>query len=387
MSNSSTRLRCRNGSPHFSFTYQLTPTPTLGGCIPRTSVKRGFPGHPYPPFAHPGSYTLIQTNGRSLEQYQLINISRRRVPPGAFTKDGTRVIVVNRQVIATINLETLETKVIVPDVGYRPGGSSGIEVGAISGDVYNFKDHTLYSVNTDTLARRTLVTLAEGNNMSDINADETLLFGTFTQPDPDRTRANTWPPPGTVMHASDGRVFTFAEMREVLINQRLEQRVPKKPFTVDLKFGARTVIHETTNWLGHVQCSPTDPSLIMFCHEGNWHKVARIWTIRTDGSDRTKIHTRTMNMEIAGHEFMSPDGATIWHDLQTRAAKTFGSPATISPTVAAAGITLGATNGPSILMFRPTARSSPATVETPRWSRMRPTANTSTFTAPAVFPT
>ena len=33
-----------------------------------------------------------------------------------------------------------------------------------------------------------------------------------------------------------------------------------------------------------------------------------IWTIRTDGSALTKIHTRTMNMEIAGHEFFSADG-------------------------------------------------------------------------------
>lgn len=35
-------------------------------------------GHPYPPVAHPESYTLNQTNGRSLEEYQLIYISRGR---------------------------------------------------------------------------------------------------------------------------------------------------------------------------------------------------------------------------------------------------------------------------------------------------------------------
>lgn len=31
----------------------------------------------------------------------------------------------------------------------------------------------------------------------------------------------------------------------------------------------------------------------MFCHEGPWRKVDRIWTIRADGSGLTKIHTRT----------------------------------------------------------------------------------------------
>jgi oligogalacturonide lyase len=61
----------------------------------------------------------------------------------------------------------------------------------------------------------------------------------------------------------------------------------------------------------------------MFCHEGPWHKVDRIWTIRTDGTGLTKVHARTMNMEIAGHEFWSADGKTIWYDLQTPRGEDF----------------------------------------------------------------
>ena len=37
-------------------------------------------------------------------------------------------------------------------------------------------------------------------------------------------------------------------------------------------------------WLNHEQFSPTDPTLIMFCHEGTWHEADRIWTICTDGT-------------------------------------------------------------------------------------------------------
>ena len=47
------------------------------------------------------------------------------------------------------------------------------------------------------------------------------------------------------------------------------------------------------------------------------------WTIRTDGTGLTKIHTRTMDMEIDGHEFFSPDGKTIWYDLQTPRGEVF----------------------------------------------------------------
>ena len=65
------------------------------------------------------------------------------------------------------------------------------------------------------------------------------------------------------------------------------------------------VIHRATDWLNHLEFSPTDPTLLMFCHEGPWHKVDRIWTIRTDSGQITKIHTRTMAVEIFGHEFWS----------------------------------------------------------------------------------
>jgi oligogalacturonide lyase len=92
---------------------------------------------------------------------------------------------------------------------------------------------------------------------------------------------------------------------------------PRVLFTVSTKTGEVKEIFNEHEWLGHLQFSPTDPNLIMFCHEGTWHEVDRIWTIRTDGTGLKKIHTRTMNMEIAGHEFFSADGKNIWYDLQT----------------------------------------------------------------------
>src|SRR5262249_6968550 len=75
-------------------------------------------------------------------------------------------------------------------------------------------------------------------------------------------------------------------------------------------------IHQGTNWFNHLQFSPTDPTLLQFCHEGPWHKLDRIWHIRTDGSGLRLMHARTMPMELAGHEFWSHDGKTVWFDLR-----------------------------------------------------------------------
>src|SRR5262249_47214499 len=108
---------------------------------------------------------------------------------------------------------------------------------------------------------------------------------------------------------------------------RLEARraagLPMVLYTIQIKTGEVKKIHHGNDWFNHVQFSPTDPALLLFCHEGPWHKVDRIWTIRTDGTGLRKVHTRTMDMEIAGHEFFSPDGKAIWNDLQPPKGKEF----------------------------------------------------------------
>lgn len=128
-----------------------------------------------------------------------------------------------------------------------------------------------------------------------VNADETLLLG------------------GT----SD---LTPGESAKLTAEER--RNAPSVLFTVDLKTGELKVIHRTNDWLGHVQFSPTDPDLCMFCHEGNWEKVDRIWLInpsksKTDAdgkvvSNARVAYKRTEPREIVGHEFWHPDGKTIW---------------------------------------------------------------------------
>jgi oligogalacturonide lyase len=91
----------------------------------------------------------------------------------------------------------------------------------------------------------------------------------------------------------------------------------------NLKTGEAKTVGYQYAWLNHLQFSPTDPNLLLYCHEGTWHEVDRVWTIRTDGSAMKLMHKRSMDMEIAGHEFWSYDGKTVWFDLQTPRSKEF----------------------------------------------------------------
>jgi oligogalacturonide lyase len=149
-----------------------------------------------------------------------------------------------------------------------------------------------------------------------VNADETLLAGSFVEggprPSPAPPSPSSSPGPGRARAGRGGG-----------LEDRWAARLPMRLYTIAIATGEVATFHPSTDWLNHVQFSPTDPTLLMFCHEGPWHKVDRIWTIRTDGTDLRKIHTRTMDMEIAGHEFFGPDGATIWYDLQTPKSRVF----------------------------------------------------------------
>jgi oligogalacturonide lyase len=131
-----------------------------------------------------------------------------------------------------------------------------------------------------------------------LNADETLLGGVWAT-DAEKEISRKYPQKGDYF------------------NRIYEAKLPRTLFVIDIKKKKLIKLFTDSAWLNHVQFSPTDPELLMFCHEGPWHKVNRIWTININTGDIKLMHKRTMEMEIAGHEWFAPDGKTIWFDLQT----------------------------------------------------------------------
>jgi len=243
----------------------------------------------------------------------------------AYTAAGDKVIITTPEGISTLDLKTRKIDSVVT------GKVRVIMAARKSREVYYLKDGVIYAANLDTHVSRKIGTPPPHGSVSTLNADETLLAGSTVIGAAVQTSgtALTAAPmlPGTAgtQHwvGPDGKPLTYAEHKEQVLNQRLEQHLPMTLFTLNIKTGEVKTFFHSTDWLNHLQFSPTDPTLLMFCHEGPWHKVDRIWTIRTDGTGLTKIHTRTMNMEIAGHEFWSPDGKTIWYDLQTPQGEDF----------------------------------------------------------------
>jgi oligogalacturonide lyase len=248
-----------------------------------------------------------------------------------YSVDGKKLIFTAPSGIWTVNLETRELDQVVEgrvetllcgfesgDVFYirrtRRGGDDGDGEFRPQGDIRPRPDGgrgrgggfrrggEVFAANLDTHEERRIAKLPEeygGGNVA-INADETLVVGIGV--DPEGESKPRTPPDGRY----EGRLLPG-----------WSSGAPRVLYTIDVATGETKVIHRSNDWLNHLQCSPTDPQQILFCHEGPWHYVDRTWIIRADGSDLTMIHPRTMDMEIEGHEFFSRDGKTVWYDLQT----------------------------------------------------------------------
>lgn len=216
----------------------------------------------------------------------------------AFTADGKEMVYTTPDGISVLDLATSKTRPVVR------GRVRIVSTGHKTQNVYymKFEDHSLYATNVDTGTTRKLATLPSHEGVSTINADETLAAGA----------AVVGRIPESLRYGPGHRLLSKGQMME----RTLAAHLPRVLFTINLKTGERKVILHSTDWLNHLQFSPIDPTLLLYCHEGPWHKVDRIWIIRTDGTHNRLVHKRTMEMEIAGHEFWSHDGKTIWYDLQ-----------------------------------------------------------------------
>jgi oligogalacturonide lyase len=246
----------------------------------------------------------------------------------AYTPDLKTMIYTAPDGIHTLDLATRKTKLLVPNPPrpanaadgqqFRFGGVHAIIAGRVTNSVFytmaNPETHVIaiYKADVYTGAVTKLTDLPQGMSVATINADETLGAGTLNdEPSTAEYGANRVNPAGV----QAGPLVQPANKGEMM-ERRLAARIPLTLYTINLQTGKLTPLLHSTDWINHLLFSPKDPNLLMYCHEGPWQKVDRIWMIHTDGTHNTLIHKRTFAMEIAGHEFWGIDGETIWYDWQ-----------------------------------------------------------------------
>src|SRR5215470_17503155 len=213
----------------------------------------------------------------------------------AFTASGDKMVFANTATNRSRDFFAYDWHTRKIDLLTDGGTNRGEIVAPKSRQLFYMRDSAVYATHLDTRATKKIAELPRGWRGLTINADETLLAGAFGQGAAEISRGQP-------------RSYWFKAIHDA--------KLPHVLFTLDIATGKTNIIHQGNDWFNHVQFSPSDPSLLMFCHEGPWQLVDRIWNIHTDGSSLRLNHERTVTNEIAGHEFWSTDGKTIWFDLQ-----------------------------------------------------------------------
>ena len=235
----------------------------------------------------------------------------------AYTPDLKTMIYTAPDGIHAMDLATRKTRLVVPNPPAPAPPTHAIIAGQKTNSVFYTQADpatrvtAIFKADVYTGAITKLTDLPKGMGVATINADETLGAGTIN--DSDKAvdyGANRVNPPGMA-----GPLVQPANKGEMM-EQRLAAHTPLTLNTINLQTGTLTVLLHSTDWVNHLLFSPKDPQLLMYCHEGPWQKVDRIWMIHTDGTHNTLIHKRSIAMEIAGHEFWGLDGETIWYDWQ-----------------------------------------------------------------------
>ncbi len=244
----------------------------------------------------------------------------------AYTSDGKEMVYSRRDGISVLDLKTFKTRPVVQGrvqiivAGHKTQNVyyikfEGSPPALASNQIPAASERALYSTNVDTGATRKIAILPPRGSIATVNADETLAAGTYIEGNAGEDYGGT--------RSQQTHPLDQPRNKGEMMERTLAAHLPRVLFTINVQTGEKKILLHSTDWLNHLLFSPTDPSLLMYCHEGPWQKVDRIWTIRTDGTQNTLIHKRTMEMEIAGHEFWAPDGKTIWYDLQTPKGEDF----------------------------------------------------------------
>jgi oligogalacturonide lyase len=160
----------------------------------------------------------------------------------AYSADGKKLIVTTRGGgISAIDLATREIQALVP------GPVSVLVTGRKTGDVYYTKrtggrgsaPATVYATNVDTGATRAVVQLPAGRTVASLNADETLLLGTYVDGPAEGGRGGNRQA-GAAPVGPDGRPLTFAEAKDLNLHNTLmavRAGSPRVLFTVSTKTG------------------------------------------------------------------------------------------------------------------------------------------------------
>ena len=167
-------------------------------------------------------------------------------------KQETGNIPASNKQLYSVDLKTLK----VEQLTYQPNSMNGEIVAEKNKLVYYQVKDSVFSTHIETKQTKLVYVFPADfkASITTINADETLLAGAWSSD-------------------AEKEIFRKNPGKSSYFNLIYEAKLPRTLFTINVKNGQLVKLFTDSAWLNHVQFSNTDPKLLMFCHEGPWHKV------------------------------------------------------------------------------------------------------------------
>src|SRR4051794_33866319 len=148
-----------------------------------------------------------------------------------YTADGRKMVYTTPQGISVLDLKTLEAKSVVT------GRVRVIVTGHKTQNVYYTKGDAVFSTDVDSGVTREIAKLPPRGSVATVNADETLLAGTYTEVAPTTQQAYNPNAPAAP------QILEQPLNKGQMMEQRLAARIPMALFTIDTKTGEMKTLH------------------------------------------------------------------------------------------------------------------------------------------------
>jgi oligogalacturonide lyase len=196
----------------------------------------------------------------------------------------------NRWQIFSVNLKNY---VITQITDLPKVSATSAVVCAKTREVFFFESGFVKAVDLKTLNVRTIVKIPDGYNASSVSVTD------------------------------DGKFLAFSISEKVklttttsTIYSDMDEHFNLHPWSALMTGKADgTLWHEVArqqDWISHTMISPTNPNLILYCHEGSWKMVPqRLWLAAVDGSFNKMLRPEEKPEIRIGHEYWFDDGIRV----------------------------------------------------------------------------
>ena len=162
-------------------------------------------------------------------------------------------------------------------------------------EVYYIRENRLYAFDLMTLESRFLYQAPEGFE----------LHGGLVGADGKYTYV-------TLMEDLSNRIYTNLSASYVGMGDVFHAKPDCRIVRVDVDTAQADELWQEYCWIGHVNPSPTQPTIVTFCHEGPWQLVdQRMWVMDTQTCKPVMLRPRKMPGEMVGHEYWYKDGLRV----------------------------------------------------------------------------